>query len=88
MTNIDQQWREGKTLMRMAMYKAHVHDCENTRQHFDVPPLDWHTFKFRVWPDFEKYVSMGGDMKLRRRMQCIDHAFNLAGHIQRRKLAV
>ena len=86
--DIKKLWDDRKTRMRKAMYDGHVYDCENNRRHYGVAPLDWHTFKFRVWPDFHQYVVRDGTMPQRRVMQCLQCAFNMAERIQRKRQAV
>ncbi len=86
--DIKRLWDDRKTRMRKAMYDGHIYDCENNRRHYGVAPLDWHTFKFRVWPDFHQYVVRDGTMPQRRVMQCLQCAFNMAERIQRKRQAV
>ena len=40
--------------LRMSMYKGHVKHAKI----WNYKPVDWHTWKFRVWPVFDFDVTL------------------------------
>ncbi len=40
--------------LRMTMYKGHVKHAKI----WNYKPVDWHTWKFRVWPEFDFDVTL------------------------------
>ena len=40
--------------LRMTMYKGHVKHAKI----WNYKPVDWHTWKFRVWPNYDFDVPM------------------------------
>ena len=40
--------------LRMTMYNGHVKHAKI----WNYKPVDWHTWKFRVWPNYDFDVSM------------------------------
>ena len=40
--------------LRMTMYEGHVKHAKIWK----YKPLDWHTWKFRVWPEFDSDVTL------------------------------
>jgi hypothetical protein len=40
--------------LRMDMYKGHIEHAKIWK----YQPVDWHTWKFRVWPEFDFDITM------------------------------
>ena len=43
-----------KTELRMTMWKGHIKHAKI----WNYKPVDWHTWKFRVWPEFDFGITM------------------------------
>lgn len=43
-----------KTELRMTMWKGHIKHAKI----WNYKPVDWHTWKFRVWPEFDPDITL------------------------------